>query len=170
MTTERGLSEEPDLVNPLFALTAAIEAATGLALIAAPDFAVGLLLGDELAGPCVPLGRLAGVALLALGVACWLARDDRGAPPRRPLLGAMLLYNVGAAIVLRRRDCMCQRRARCFGRPSDCMRSWRFGARRLPSARGSASYNIAGVSVNYPHAAKVFFLRRNIFSPAACFW
>ena len=87
-------------MNPLFALTAVIEAATGLALIAAPDFVVRLLLGAELAGPGVPLGRLAGVALLALGVACWLARDDGESRGAKAVLGAMLLYNVGAALVL----------------------------------------------------------------------
>ena len=52
-------------MNPLFATTAVIEAATGLALIAAPEFVVRLLLGAELAGAGVPLGRLTGVALLS---------------------------------------------------------------------------------------------------------
>jgi hypothetical protein len=87
-------------MNPLFVVTAVIEAATGLALIAAPEFVVRLLLGAELAGPGVPLGRLAGAALLALGVACWLARDDARSSAAKALLAAMGLYNVGAAIVL----------------------------------------------------------------------
>jgi hypothetical protein len=43
---------------------------------------------------------LTGVALLALGVACWLARDDAGNRTAKALLAAMGLYNVGAVIVL----------------------------------------------------------------------
>ena len=92
-------SGKPDTMKPLFATTAVIEAATGLALIVAPEFVVRLLLGAELAGAGVPLGRLTGVALLALGVACWLARDDESRAARA-LLAAMGLYNVGAVIVL----------------------------------------------------------------------
>ena len=86
-------------MNPLFATTAVIEAATGLAMLVAPEYVVRLLLGAELAGAGVPLGRLTGVALLALGVACWLARDDESSAARA-LLAAMGLYNVGAVIVL----------------------------------------------------------------------
>ena len=87
-------------MNPLFALTAVIEAVTGLALIVAPEFVVRLLLGAELAGPGVPLGRLAGAALLTLGIACGLARNDAVSPAARALLAAMLFYNVAAACVL----------------------------------------------------------------------
>ena len=80
-------------------LTAAIEAATGLALIAAPNAVVRLLLGEEISGAAIPLGRVAGVALLALGVACWLASRE-GQSSGRSLVRAMLLYNCGVALVL----------------------------------------------------------------------
>jgi hypothetical protein len=46
------------------------------------------------------VGRLVGAALLALGIACWLVRDDRGSTTRHALLCGMLTYNIGAAILL----------------------------------------------------------------------
>ena len=81
-------------------LTAVIEAATGLALIALPALVVRLLLGAEISGASIPLGRVAGAALLALGVACWLARDDRQSRTARGLVVAMLMYNLVATAVL----------------------------------------------------------------------
>src|SRR5947207_12398712 len=77
-------------------LTATIEAATGLALIAAPAIVVRLLLGAEVSGASIPLGRVAGAALLALGVACWLARGDTQSRATRGLIVAMLMDNLVA--------------------------------------------------------------------------
>src|SRR6266403_2149631 len=87
-------------MSRLFKLTAFIEAATGLALIALPAIVVRLLLGAEISGASIPLGRVAGAALLALGVACWLARDDRQSRAARGLVVAMLMYNIVATAVL----------------------------------------------------------------------
>ena len=81
-------------------LTAILEGATGLALIAVPDIVVRLLLGAEISGASIPLGRVAGAALLALGVACWLARDDTQNHAARGLVVAMLTYNLVATAVL----------------------------------------------------------------------
>jgi hypothetical protein len=89
------------MMKRFLTLTAIIEAATGLALIAVPSVVVRLLLGSELdALAAVTLGRVAGAALLALGVACWLARDDTQSRAARGLVAAMLLYNVSAVAVL----------------------------------------------------------------------
>ena len=77
-------------------MTAAIEAGAGLALLAAPGAVVRLLLGADIAGAAIPLGRVAGVALLALGAACWLARGNEASA----LIRAMTLYNFGVAVVL----------------------------------------------------------------------
>ena len=81
-------------------LTAILEPATGLALIAVPAIVVRLLLGAEISGASIPLGRLAGAALLALGVACWLARGDTQSRATRGLVVAMLIYNSAATALL----------------------------------------------------------------------
>ena len=87
-------------MNRLLKLTAIIETATGLALLTLPSFVVQLLLGAEISGASMPLGRVAGAALLALGVACWLARDDTQSRATRGLVVAMLMYNIAATAVL----------------------------------------------------------------------
>lgn len=59
---------------------------------------VPLLLGAALDTPGgLITGRIAGAAVRALGVACWLAREDDGSPAAGGLVAAMLVYN--AAVV-----------------------------------------------------------------------
>jgi hypothetical protein len=62
---------------------AVAEAATGLGLLIVPSLVGQLLLGEQLAGVAVPVARVAGIALIALGIACW---------PGPPLVG-MLTYS-----------------------------------------------------------------------------
>jgi hypothetical protein len=81
-------------------LTAIIEVLTGLGLLVVPAIVVRLLLNSEISGAALPLGRVAGVALLALGVACWLASNDTPSSAARGLVSAMLLYNIGATLIL----------------------------------------------------------------------
>jgi hypothetical protein len=45
------------------------EAGTGLALLIVPSLVGRLLLGEELTGIAIPVARVAGIALIALGVA-----------------------------------------------------------------------------------------------------
>ena len=71
-------------------LAAVSEAATGVALLVVPSLVGQLLLGEELAGVALPVARVAGIALIALGVACW---------PGPPLVG-MLTYGVLATLYL----------------------------------------------------------------------
>ena len=88
-------------MSRLLKLTAIIEVATGLGLMAVPSAVVRLLLASPLDTSAAGiLGRVAGAALLALGVACWLARDDAQSRAARGLVVAMLLYNVSATAVL----------------------------------------------------------------------
>jgi len=85
----------------LLIVTAIIELGVGLALLAFPSATVALLLGSSLDAPAaVTLGRVAGAALLALGVANWLAQYDEQSCAARGLVSAMVLYNLGAVIIL----------------------------------------------------------------------
>jgi hypothetical protein len=87
-------------MNRLLKITAIIEAATGLGLIAVPALVVRLLLGAEISGASVSLGRVAGAALLALGVACWFASYEVQNRAARGLISAMVLYNFGVIFIL----------------------------------------------------------------------
>jgi hypothetical protein len=66
------------------------EAGTGLALLIVPSLVGRLLLGEELIGIAIPVARVAGIALIALGIACW---------PGTPLVG-MLTYSAAVTLYL----------------------------------------------------------------------
>jgi hypothetical protein len=78
-------------MKKLLVLAAVSEAATGLALLLVPSLVGRLLLGVELSGVSVVIGRVTGIALVALGVACW---------PGRTALCGMLTYNVLTTLYL----------------------------------------------------------------------
>jgi hypothetical protein len=85
----------------LLVVTAAFEAATGLLLMIWPSGVLALLFGPATAAPLGPAGaRVAGVVLLALGVACWFARDHGQRSAGKRMITAMLTYNVAVAAVL----------------------------------------------------------------------
>jgi hypothetical protein len=69
-------------------LAAVLEVATGAALLIVPSLVGQLLFGAELTGMAMTIARVAGIALFALGVACW---------PGTPRVG-MVTY--GAAVTL----------------------------------------------------------------------
>lgn len=66
------------------------ETATGVALLVIPSLVGRLLLGEELTGIALPVARVAGIALIALGIACW---------PGTPRVG-MLTYSAVVALYL----------------------------------------------------------------------
>jgi hypothetical protein len=85
----------------LLTVTAMIEMGGSVALLCCPSAAVTVLLGSGLDAPAaVALGRLAGAALLALGVACWLARGAEQSGATKGVITAMTVYNVGAVVIL----------------------------------------------------------------------
>jgi hypothetical protein len=69
-------------MNKPLAIAALAEGATGVALIVAPSLVARLLLGTEITGVAVAIGRVAGMGLLSLGLACW--------PGKEPTLVALI--------------------------------------------------------------------------------
>jgi hypothetical protein len=82
----------------MLAFSAIAEGATGLALMFDPALVAALLVGPNLSGVGVVLGRCFGIALVALGLACWPGpqRVEGGSPAFR----AMLTYNSLIALYL----------------------------------------------------------------------
>ncbi len=74
----------------LLAVVGAGEAFTGLALVLYPSLVVRLLFGAGISGAGTVMSRIAGIALIALGVACW---------PGPPLVG-MMIYSALAMAYL----------------------------------------------------------------------
>ena len=66
----------------LFNASAIVEVLTGLALLVAPLFVIGLLLGEGLGPTGVAVTRVLGMGLLSVGVAGWESQgqDIRLAP------------------------------------------------------------------------------------------
>ncbi|CAN7628523.1 hypothetical protein [Mesorhizobium caraganae] len=87
--------------NLFLIVIAAVEAATGLGLLLLPSVPFALLLGLESATvEAIFVGRIAGVALLAIGVASWMARKDELNPSLSGLLVGILIYNTAVSILL----------------------------------------------------------------------
>ena len=85
----------------LFIITGIFESLTGIFLLISPSLPVSILFDspvDTTTGLLV--GRVAGAALLSLGVACWLARNDEKSRAATGIIIAMLLYNITALAVL----------------------------------------------------------------------
>jgi hypothetical protein len=82
----------------LLRLACVLEILTAIALVIAPAAVAWLILGDRTAGTGIALGRIAGVALLSLGVACY-PRSLNGGHLDQAVLG-MLTYNTLITIYL----------------------------------------------------------------------
>jgi uncharacterized membrane protein YqgA involved in biofilm formation len=88
-------------VRTLLTITAVLEAGIGVALTIAPSAVVLVLLGSPLDSPAgLVIGRVLGAALIALGAACWVARDDAQGRTAAGLVAAMLLYNIAVVSLL----------------------------------------------------------------------
>jgi hypothetical protein len=82
-------------------VTAFAECGAGITLLLLPAVALGLLLGSGPAGPeAVLVGRIAGAALLSIGVASGMTRQDRSSPAQRGLLTGLLIYNTTVSALL----------------------------------------------------------------------
>jgi hypothetical protein len=86
------------MMKALLATTAIIETATGIAVLVVPTLFASILFGAQLDTPVgVAVARLAGAALIALGVACGLGGRDTPSRAAGGIVAAMLFYNVAAA-------------------------------------------------------------------------
>jgi hypothetical protein len=79
-----------DTMKKVLIFAAVAEATTGAALLIAPSLVGQLLLGEQLTGIAIPVARVAGIALVALGTACW---------PGPPVVG-MLIYSASVTLYL----------------------------------------------------------------------
>ncbi len=77
-------------MNRVLIFTAVAEIVTGVALLVVPSLVGQLLLGAELTGIAVTVARVTGIALIALGLACW---------PGTPPVG-MLVYSASITLYL----------------------------------------------------------------------
>ncbi len=89
---------ETSSVKKILAFASVVEVGTGLVLMIDPSIVVRLLLGTEVSDVGTLLGRCFGIALLALGLACWPSRQraESGSAAFR----AMLTYNALIALYL----------------------------------------------------------------------
>jgi len=78
----------------VLSLTALCEAATGAGLLIVPTLVGRLLLGAEFSGVSIVIARVSGIALVALGIACWpgLINPFRGMLSYNALMTAYLAW------------------------------------------------------------------------------
>ena len=85
-------------MKKILTFAAVVEIGTGVVLMIDPAIVVALLLGVDVSGVGIALGRCFGVALLALGLACW--PGGQGAGSSSSVFWAMLTYNALIALYL----------------------------------------------------------------------
>ena len=97
MNTSRSAApmNESHWLTRLLSIGGEREALIGLGLLAMPSAISSLLLGAPLTGVGPVVARLAGGALLALGISCWVASAALSSRMRNGVAGAFLIYNCG---------------------------------------------------------------------------
>src|SRR6478672_4231301 len=78
-------------MKKVLTVAAVLEVATGVALLIVPSLVGRLLFGEGLTGIVIPVARVLGIALLALGVGCW---------PGSTALCGMLTYGALVTVYL----------------------------------------------------------------------
>jgi hypothetical protein len=85
-------------MKKLLILAAIGEGATGLVLVVYPQIVTRLLFGADVMGAGIVMSRIAGIALIGLGVACWTGRNVSAI--NTTAVRAILTYCVLVAIYL----------------------------------------------------------------------
>ena len=116
---------KPIWVARLLGLGGVLETVAGLGLLVDPAGGALALFGSSMEGPGIAIGRIGGGALLALGIACWLARKTPEAPASVGVAWAYLAYNAVTCITL-------------------AWASVALGAGSLPAVGGSVLHGVLG--------------------------
>ena len=88
-------------MKTLLSVKAAVETLAGLAFAFFSSWIFALLFGEQFNSPLgVLAGRIIGAALVTLGVAGWLARNDSRSHAAAGLIVALLLYDVAFVFIL----------------------------------------------------------------------
>lgn len=88
-------------MKTLLITKAVVESIVGFVFVVLPSTFIYLLLGQSLDEPEGIAGvRMFGAAILALGIACWLARTDSGSPAAKGLIVALLFYDLATITIL----------------------------------------------------------------------
>jgi hypothetical protein len=84
----------------ILSIAGVLETLAALGLIVDSPGVALILLQSRLEAPGEVIGRIAGGALLSLGLACWCARNTPSAPSSIGVAWALLAYNVVACVTL----------------------------------------------------------------------
>jgi len=85
---------KPIWIARLLGLGGVLETVAGLGLLVDPAGGAMALFGSSIEGSGIAIGRIGGGGLLALGIACWLARKTPEAPASVGVAWGYLAYNV----------------------------------------------------------------------------
>jgi hypothetical protein len=118
----------PVYLERLLGLGGVLETVAGLGLLIDPAGGASALFGSSIDGPGVAIGRIGGGGLLALGIACWLARKTPTAPASVGVAWAYLVYNVLTCATL-------------------IWAGVAFGAGSLPALGGAVLHGVLGAAV-----------------------
>jgi hypothetical protein len=85
----------------LLLTTAFVEVAAGLCFLFLPAVLFTILLGlEHVSVDALFVGRITGAALLAIGIASFMARTDTFSPAQLGLLTGILIYDAAASMLL----------------------------------------------------------------------
>jgi hypothetical protein len=84
----------------LLTLTAVLESGTGLGLLIVPSVVTTIILGSPVdTKDALVLARITGIALLVIGIICWLYRNEEQIKSTKGIVGAIGVYNFGILAV-----------------------------------------------------------------------